>query len=132
MIYVPHIERELILPCDAVATVYLRPPGNARDYVVAMPLPGAVQGKILHEEWPRADKTHLTESDIEQLREFIQRCFSHERAERCEPLFVAEKLPAGIALVVHSPEFDYTKDLLTITNPWLREEGIASLGYDEG
>ena len=65
---VPDVEAEFLLPRKGVATVDLRPPGDAGTNFMASRLLGRIARKIPRRERAWADESHLAGKDMQKLR----------------------------------------------------------------
>jgi hypothetical protein len=65
---VPDVEAEFLLPRKGVATVDLRPAGDAGTNFMASRLLGRIARKVSRRERARADEGHLAGKDMQKLR----------------------------------------------------------------
>ena len=65
---------------------------------------GRVLVKILHQQWPRADDTHVPLQHVPKLGQFVQARTPQEAAEGRKALRVREKVTLRVARIRHRAE----------------------------
>ena len=68
---IPDVEAELLIPRKCVATIDLRPAGDARTDLVAARLLVRIARKVPRGERARANEGHLAGKDVQKLRQLV-------------------------------------------------------------
>ena len=101
---IPEVERQPFVPRGRVASVDLRPAGQARRHVVTVPLFGRVAREVLDRQRPRPDEAHLSPQDVHQLGQLVDAEGAEPAAQWCQALGVGQQRPVGGAAVGHGAE----------------------------
>ena len=131
MLHIPYIIGKLLWPRHRVATIHLRPPGNAGFHLVAARLLGAVERQIFHQQRAGPHKRHVAFQNVEQLRQLVEGSFPDELPDGRETLFVGEQMAVCVALVGHGLEFHHGKNSPVPPGPGLREPDLATVGDEQ-
>ena len=119
------IHPEPLLPWDSVAPVNLRVAGQTGAHIVAMVLLLAVQRQVSRQQRARSHQRHLSDKNIEQLRQLIKGGFPQESAVSVQSLPVREKRPRCVAPIGHGAEFYQAKNALPSSGTRLGKERIS-------
>jgi hypothetical protein len=122
MLDIPYVEIEPLGPTERVPSRNLREAGDARTNVVAPPMIVRIQWKVLHEQRPRSDETHIAAQHVEQLRQLVDRRRSQPPAKRRETAMVRQQVPLGVALTGHRAKFQELERPIVETGANLPEE----------
>ena len=98
---VPDIEAKLLSPRKGVATVDLRPAGDAGANLVASHLLGRIARKVSRGERARTDERHFPREDVQELRQFVQGGRAQEPTEPRKTLGVCALAAAHRAELEH-------------------------------
>ena len=119
---VPDIVFEFFLPADGIATIDLRPAGDAGAHLVAAGLFRRVAVEVFHQQRARPDQAHVALEDVEQFGEFVEAGGAQEFAEGGQALVVGEQVPLRVALVGHGAELVHGERFTMHAGPGLAEE----------
>src|SRR3546814_1998328 len=115
---------------DLRQTGYSRLHGGAQDVVRDQVHEGPIE--LLHVR-PGADHGHITEQDINELRDLVQICPAQQGADSRDTRAVLVGLTAvGIRLVNHHAELHARNDLPTPTDTLLPAKYLAALLHPAG
>jgi hypothetical protein len=118
---VPNVKTELFLPGESITAVNLSQTTKAWLDIVATGLLSGIKGQILHQQGPRANKTHLSTQDVEKSREFIDGGTTQPATKWSEPLGVRHEFTIVIAVVCHRTELKQAKGLSSVAGALLAE-----------
>ena len=127
MLDVPGVELKLLVPAEVVAAVDLRPAGDAGAHGVAQLLARGIIRQITGQEGARSDECHVTDEDVYELWEFVNRSGAHEATRTGEALAVGEEVALGVAAVVHGLELEKTEDAPALAGTLLGEKDSGSM-----
>jgi len=114
MIDIPKIERESFFPADCIATIHLRPPGDAGQDFMAPALFWRIAMDVTHQQRPRTDKAHVASKDVPEFRELVEAGAAQEGTKSGDPMFVNHG--SGIVCGEHGPKFVEYKG--PASEPW--------------
>src|SRR5271163_1442277 len=82
MIYIPVVERELLVPIKSIPTVDLYPTSDPRLDVVTAHLLGCISGYVFRKPWARTYQTHLPANYVDESRQLVNAGVTEKTAER--------------------------------------------------
>src|SRR5437763_15598477 len=88
MIDIPKIERESFFPADCIATIHLRPPGDAWQDFMAPALFWRIPMDVTHQQKPRTDNAHVASKDVPEFRELVEAGPAQEGTKSGDPMLV--------------------------------------------
>ena len=83
--------------------------------------------QILNQQRTRAYQGHITDEDIEQLREFIDTSRANEPAHSCEAHLIRQEFSVIITFIGHGLELDDLKDFAILPRAFLNEKRSSTL-----
>ena len=118
---------------EVVAPEYLGKSGDAR--ADGHPPHAGVRGKGGHlfgNPGARPDDAHVSQDDVDDFRQFVQRGAAEDFTDASGAQFVGQELSVFIACVAHGFEFDDGEFFAVSTYAFLEEKGVAALQEEEG
>ena len=99
IVHIPHVEPELLLPADGIATVHLRPSRDAGLDLVAAHLLGSVKGQVLGKQGARPNEAHVALDDVPEGGQLVEAGGAEELAKAREADGIGRKrVLAGLGI----------------------------------